>query len=166
VPRRRLAAGGVTEQLPGSGVVVSRGGRCLTVDPSWLPSTVGAVDSPQEHGSSSQRAAARHGGPGCPDAGHAFLTCPVLGQRPASSVHACEVHATGVQCPVWTSGRPVSVRFRVRIGDVGDSRPLENGSDAGMCSSTAMPWTAWPLTAARTTAKRLVKGPMSSRDYA
>jgi len=24
--------------------------------------------------------------------------------------------------------------------------PLENGSDAGMCSSTAMPWTARPLT--------------------
>jgi hypothetical protein len=80
----------------------------------------------------------------------------------ARSTRRCPVSSVDIRA----SGRPVSVRFRVRIGDVGDSRPLENGSDAGMCSSTAMPWTAWPLTAARTTAKRLVKGPMSSRDYA
>jgi hypothetical protein len=79
-------------------------------------------------------------------------TCPLSFHffRPASVLHQ----------------PPIASVLQIRIGDAGDCRPLENGSDAGMCSSTAMPWTAWSLTAARTTAKWLVKGPMSSRDYA
>ena len=73
---------------------------------------------PQEHGSASQRAPARRGGPGYPElalpcqpvrsSAASGVLCPVSGVH-ASSVHACDVHATGVQrpgvrCPVWASG--------------------------------------------------------------
>jgi hypothetical protein len=89
-----------------------------TAEPAW------AVERrrrrPQEHGWASQRAVARRGGPGGPDAGRGFVSlstssasvqCPVSG---ASSVHA------------WLSIRPVSGvrcgRLSVQVSAV--RRPL------------------------------------------
>jgi hypothetical protein len=127
-----LDPGGATKQLPARRHLALEGG--LPAEPAW------AVERrrrrPQEHGRVSQRAVARRGGPGGPDAGRAFVTlstssasvqCPVSG----ASVQCprLPVPATGVQCPVPSErpgvrcpgsgvgvrcGRPVSVRCRVR----------------------------------------------------
>jgi hypothetical protein len=83
---RRGAArpGGATKQLPARRYLALEGG--LTAEPAW------AVERrrrrPQEHGWASQRAVARRGGPGGPDAGRAVVSlstswgsvrCPVSG---------------------------------------------------------------------------------------
>src|SRR5918994_3585981 len=85
-----LDPGGATKQLPARRYLALEGG--IIAEPAW------AVERrrrrPQEHGWASQRAVARRGGPGGPDAGRAFISlstssagvrCPV----PATSVHAC-----------------------------------------------------------------------------
>jgi hypothetical protein len=121
-----LDPGGATKQLPTRRYLALEGG--LTAEPAW------AVERrrrrPQEHGWASQRAVARRGGPGGPDAGRAFVSlstssasvrCPVSGVRcpvRATSVHAClstgpvssvrcgrlSVQVSAVRRPVWASG--------------------------------------------------------------
>jgi hypothetical protein len=120
-PRRRLAAGGATEQLAGSARRQSRSGRWPGAEPSWLPSTAEAVHRKTV------------GWPSARPLGVAqevrirtvpLLRCPVLDQRPASivrcerpgSTRACprdrcpvsgagpSVQVSGVRCPVWASG--------------------------------------------------------------
>src|SRR5215207_3103077 len=90
-----LDPGGATKQLPARRYVALEGG--LTAEPAW------AVERrrrrPQEHGWASQRAVARRGGPGGPDAGPAFVTLfHVLGQRPVSGVR-CERPVSTLACP-------------------------------------------------------------------
>jgi hypothetical protein len=111
-----LDPGGATKQLPTRRYLALEGG--LTAEPAW------AVERrrrrPQEHGWASQRAVARRGGPGGPDAGRAFVSlstssasvrCPVSGVRcPVSGASdqcpRLPVHGTGVQCPVRAFERP------------------------------------------------------------
>src|SRR5215218_8486230 len=103
-----LDPGGATKQLLARRYLALEGG--LTAEPAW------AVERrrrrPQEHGWASQRAVARRGGPGGPDAGRAVVSlsassasvqCPVSG----ASVQCPRfpVPATGVQSPV-PSERP------------------------------------------------------------
>src|SRR5512133_742372 len=85
-----LDPGGATKQLPARRYLALEGG--LTAEPGWAAER--RRRRPQEHGWASQRAVARRGGPGGPDAGRAFVTlsassasvrCPVR----ATSVHAC-----------------------------------------------------------------------------
>jgi hypothetical protein len=102
---RRLAAGGATQQLPGSaaGSLVLAGG--LTAEPSWLPSAACAAAA---H-SNKVRCASGVVVPGCPDA-HRGLVALF-----ASSVSVCVssvrpsivrrryvsgVRTSGVQCPM------------------------------------------------------------------
>src|SRR5918992_458514 len=104
-----LDPGGATKQLPARRYLALEGG--LTAEPAW------AVERrrrrPQEHGWASQRAVARRGGPGGPDAGRAFVTlstssasvrCPVSGA--SDQCPRLPVHGTAVQCPVRASARP------------------------------------------------------------
>jgi hypothetical protein len=104
-----LDPGGATKQLPARRYLALEGG--LTAEPAW------AVERPrrrpQEHGWASQRAVARRGGPGGPDAGRAFVTlstssagvrCPVSGA--SDQCPRLPVHGTAVQCPVRASERP------------------------------------------------------------
>jgi hypothetical protein len=68
---------------------------------------------PEEHGWASQRAVARHGGPGGRDAARAVVTLSASSASGRCSVSGVSVqcsrvpvHATGVQCPVRASERP------------------------------------------------------------
>src|SRR5215207_9929264 len=103
-----LDRGGATKQLPARRYLALEGGR--TAEPGWAAER--RRRRPQEHGWASQRAVARRGGPGGPDAGRAFVTlstssasvqCPVSSVRcpvRASSVHAClsQRRVSGVRC--------------------------------------------------------------------
>jgi hypothetical protein len=114
-----LDPGGATKQLPARRYLALEGG--LTDESAWAAER--RRRRPQEHGWGSQRAVARRGGPGGPDAGRGFVRlstssasvrCPVSGasgQCPRLSVHGtgvqCPVRASerpGVRCPVWASG--------------------------------------------------------------
>jgi hypothetical protein len=125
-PRRRLAARGATEQLPGT---CSRQSRALAGDlrraPSCLPSAASAAHS---------NTARRPSGvvvPGCPDAHLALVALPTSSSAsacpasarpasacpasarpasacPASARPASGVRASGVQSPVSAVGCPVS----------------------------------------------------------
>jgi len=104
------------KQLPARRYLALEGG--LTAEPAWAAER--RRRRPQEHGWASQRAVARRGGPGGPDAGRAFVSlstssasvrCPVSGVRcPVSGVSdqcpRLPVHGTDVQCPVRASERP------------------------------------------------------------
>src|ERR687897_2056890 len=59
-----------TKQLPARPYLALEGG--LTAEPAWAAEFRGR--RPQEHGWGSQRAVARRGGPGGPDAGRAFVS--------------------------------------------------------------------------------------------
>jgi hypothetical protein len=111
---RRAAARPRRSDQAAAGETLSRAGRGgLTAEPAW------AVERrrrrPQEHGWASQRAVARRGGPGGPDAGRAFVTlstssasvrCPVSVSGASDQCPRLPVHGTAVQYPVRASERP------------------------------------------------------------
>src|SRR5215212_5531334 len=124
-----LDPSGATKQLPARRCLALEGG--LTAEPAW------AVERrrrrPQEHGWASQRAVARRGGPGGPDAGRAFVTLSASSASvrcPVSSVR-CPVRATSVHACLSTG--PLSSvrcgRLSVQVSAV--RRPL---SASGVCA--------------------------------
>jgi hypothetical protein len=122
----RARPGGATKQLLGSarGYLALEDG--LTAEPAW------AAEAPQAPSTgtrlSVQRAVARHGGPGGPDAGRAFVTLSASTasvRRPVSEASdqcpRVPVHAIGVQCPLRASERP---GVRCPASDVRCGRPV------------------------------------------
>jgi hypothetical protein len=96
-----LDPGGATKQLPARRHLALEGS--LTAEPAWAAER--RRRRPQEHGWASQRAVARRGGPGGPDAGRAVVTCPR--PRPASGVR-CPVRATSIHACLSTGPCPAS----------------------------------------------------------
>ena len=149
---------------PSSFLAVRRGRLALAggpaAEPSWLQSP---RRCPQEHGWASQRAAAGRSSPGGADAGRALVTgstssarvrCPVSGAsvqcprvhacpstRPLSSVRCghLSVQASGVRCPVWTSGVhpfprplcPTGRSWRAAVGQAAARRRVGPGRRRG-----------------------------------
>jgi hypothetical protein len=182
-PRRRLAAGRATEQLPGSAVAVSRAlaGR-LTAEPSWWPSAACAAP----HRNTVRRPAGRRlvVGPSCPEPAVPWSPCP----HPWSA-SKCPVSGPGVQCPrmrcprvrcpmsgcpVSGCGRPASrvgVRaFRVgvrgvRTGDlvehVGAARP--HGQEGLGLAALPYPRTARAAARARAGASEPARAVLGQR---
>jgi len=157
-----LTAGGATEQLPAGGVAVSRAGGGLTAEPSWLPSAACAAP----HRNTVRRPAGRRLVVAAQMSGCLpWLGRPVriLGQRPrvrcqVSSVRACDVRASGVQCPgVRVSGCP-------GVHCPGCPASVSARSASPSASVVSAPVTSWSASVDSHTARAMVWPPCCIRE--